>query len=281
MPRKIEDQKESAQKAKKLELLQKLYSSPYRDRKDRNPERVDGTCEWFTNNLSFRSWQESKISSLLWVSADPGCGKSVLAKYLVDAVLPSTKLRTTCYFFFKDDFEDQKSAVSALCCILHQLFIQNDALFSNKILERFEADGEKLIGSFRDLWDILISAANSYNAGEIICILDALDECEDEGRSQIAGALNKLYWTGKSKFVLKFLLTSRPYIYIQQDFQSLKSRLPTIHLSGENKVKEISQEINIFIKSRVEDIGANLQLLPEEQQLLKDELIRVPNRTYL
>jgi ankyrin repeat domain-containing protein 50 len=192
-------------------------------------------------------------------------------------VLPSTKSRTTCYFFFKDVFEDQRSAASALCCILRQLFIQNDALLSGKILERFKADGEKLIGSFRDLWDILTSAAIDHNAGEIVCILDALDECEDEGRSQIAEALRKLYWTGKSKFALKFLLTSRPYIYIQQDFQFLKSLLPTIHLSREDEVEleKISQEINIFIKSRVEGIGANLQLLPEEQQLLKDELIYI------
>src|SRR2546421_3831359 len=145
MPRKmVEEQKDSAQKVEKLQLLNKLYTSPYRDRKDRNPERVDGTCEWFTNHPLFRSWQGSKTSSLLWVSADPGCGKSVLAKYLVDAMLRSRKSRTTCYFFFKDDFEDQRSATSALCCILRQLFMQNDALLSDKVLEKFEADGEKL-----------------------------------------------------------------------------------------------------------------------------------------
>jgi ankyrin repeat domain-containing protein 50 len=71
--------------------------------------------------------------------------------------------------------------------------MQNDALLSDKILEKFEADGEKLIGSFRDLWDILINAAANHNAGEIICILDALDECEDKGQSQIVEALCKLY----------------------------------------------------------------------------------------
>jgi ankyrin repeat domain-containing protein 50 len=124
MPRKIEgEQKESAQKAKKLQLLKKLYTSFYRDRKDRNPKRLDGTCEWFINHPLFRNWQKSKTSSLFWVSADPGCGKSVLAKYLVDTMLPSIKSRTICYFFFKNDFEDQRSAVSALCCILRQFFM--------------------------------------------------------------------------------------------------------------------------------------------------------------
>src|SRR5436190_1011283 len=75
----VEEQKDSAQKVEKLQLLKKLYTSPYRDRKDRNPERIDGTCEWFTNHPLFRDWQGSKTSSLLWVSADPGCGKSLLA----------------------------------------------------------------------------------------------------------------------------------------------------------------------------------------------------------
>jgi len=43
---------------------------------------------------------------MLWVSADPGCGKSVFAKYLVDSILTITESRIICYFFFKDDFED-------------------------------------------------------------------------------------------------------------------------------------------------------------------------------
>ncbi|KAF4620145.1 hypothetical protein G7Y89_g14675 [Cudoniella acicularis] len=38
---------------------------------------------------------------------DPGCGKSALAKYLIDSVLATTESRTACYFF-KDDFKDQR-----------------------------------------------------------------------------------------------------------------------------------------------------------------------------
>ena len=100
----------------------------------------------------FRDWHESKSSTTLWVSADPGCGKSVLVKYLVDSILATTESRTTCYFFFKDDFEDQRSAVSALCCILHQLFKQKRILLSENILEQFEVEGEKLTSSFSELW---------------------------------------------------------------------------------------------------------------------------------
>ena len=231
----------------------------------------------------FRDWHESKSSTMLWVSADPGCGKSVLVKYLVDSILTTNESRTTCYFFFKDDFEDQRNAISALCCILHQLFMQKRILLSEKILEQFEVDGERLGSSFSDLWAILLSAAEDKNAGEIVCLLDAIDECEDYGRSQLAQALCKLYGT-RSNFNLKFLLTSRPYGGIRRGFQPLEiPGLPVIHLSGESDIemKKISREIDIFIKARVHNIGGRLKLRNDEQELLLQELMHVPNRTYL
>jgi ankyrin repeat domain-containing protein 50 len=257
--------------------------SPYRDRKERNPERIEGTCEWFVAHELFRDWRQSTSSTMLWVSADPGCGKSVLVKYLVDSVLPTTESRTTCYFFFKDDFEDQRSAVSALCCILHQLFKQKRILLSEKILEQFEVEEEKLTSSFGELWATLLSAAKDEKAGEIVCLLDAIDECENHGRSQLAQALCKLYGT-RSNFNLKFLLTSRPYGGIRRGFQPLEiPGLPVIHLSGESDVesKKISQEIDIFIRARVHDIGARLKLTNDEQDLLLRQLMHVHNRTYL
>src|ERR1700722_6906704 len=220
---------------------------------------------------------------MLWVSADPGCGKSVLAKYLVDSVLASTEARTTCYFFFKDDFEDQRSIVCALCCILRQIFQQKRILLSEKIFEQFEMDGEMFTSSFNELWDAIISAAEDKNAGEIVCLLDAIDECEDRGRSQLTQALCKLYGT-KRDFNLKFLVTSRPYGGIRRGFQPLKiPGLPVIHLSGESEVEmeKISREIDVFINARVENIGIQLNLRNDEQELLLQELMRVPNRTYL
>jgi ankyrin repeat domain-containing protein 50 len=231
----------------------------------------------------FQDWKRSRSSRMLWVSADPGCGKSVLAKYLVDSVLPTTESRTTSYFFFKDDFKDQRTVVNALCCILRQLFMQKSILLSEAVLQRFEVDGEKFTSSFSELWDTLLSVAEDKDAGEIVCLLDAIDECEDCGRSQLAQALCRLYGTRRD-FNLKFLLTSRPYGGIQRGFQPLNiPELPVIHLSGESDVemKKISREIDVFIESRVHDIGARLELRCDEQKLLLEELRRVPNRTYL
>ncbi|KXX83103.1 Ankyrin repeat domain-containing protein 50 [Madurella mycetomatis] len=269
--------------ARKMAILKTFRTLPYQDRKNRNPDRVPGTCEWFINHNLFQQWRESNSSNMLWVSADPGCGKSVLAKYLVDEVLRTTESRTTCYFFFKDDFDDQKSARNALRCILHQLFTQREILFSDRIVKELEAHGTHLTGSFDELWDILVMASQDENAGEIVCILDAFDECEDQERSMFAEALCKLYRV-RNTFNLKFLITSRPHGTIRQGFQPLDiPGLPVVRLSGESEaeMEKIAREINIYIIARVRSIQTTLHLDPNEGEFLLQGLLRVTNRTYL
>ncbi|RAQ77025.1 ankyrin [Aspergillus flavus] len=274
--------KSSAQKQKETNFLKSVRKSPYRDRKDRNPDRIAGTCEWFVGHRLFQTWEQSRSSTLLWVSADPGCGKSVLAKYLVDTVLLADR-RTICYFFFKDDFEDQRSITKALCCILSQLFEARRDLLSEGILEQFEIQGDNFTNSFSELWDTLVTTIEARNAGEVIILLDAIDECEDEGRFLLENALCKFYGR-KRDSNLKFLLTTRPYGKIKRGLRPLDiPELPVIHLSGESdaEMHKISAEIEIFVRERVKNIRAKLRLGHEEQQLLLERLLQIPNRTYL
>ncbi|KAK3991519.1 ankyrin repeat-containing domain protein [Cladorrhinum sp. PSN332] len=263
-------------------ILGLLETTPYRDRKDRNPDRIRGTCMWFLNHPIFRGWKEGD-SRALWVSADPGCGKSVLAKFLVNDVLSSTAMRTTCYFFFKDDFEDQRNALSALSCILHQLFKQRPALFSEDVRAQLHADANKLMGSFVKLWHILLDASGTDSSGEILCVFDALDECEEKSRSLFTRELQSLHHSGKYPN-LRFLLTSRPFGKIKRGFQlPYGPGLSVVHLGGENDAEaaQISDEIDVYIRARVPSVCASLNLSQQEQDFMLGELLRVEHRTYL
>ncbi|KAL2830803.1 hypothetical protein BDW59DRAFT_158243 [Aspergillus cavernicola] len=272
----------SSQDERTNKFFQLLYTCPYKDRKDRNSNRVPGTCEWFTNHSRFQAWEQSDHSALLWVSADPGCGKSVLTKFLIDDTLPKHK-RTVCYFFFKDDFQDQKSVANALSAILRQLFMQLPHLLPATVLDKLDTDGEKFVESFHDLWNILLSVATNQGTGGVICILDALDECQDDDRKRFIRALESLYSGPLEKYNLKFLVTSRPYDHIRRGFQKLENRLPTIHLSGEGEaeIHKISREIDLVIKKRVEDIGRENDLELDDCTYLEEQLTSVNNRTYL
>ncbi|KAL6228577.1 hypothetical protein BDW75DRAFT_246656, partial [Aspergillus navahoensis] len=164
----------SAQDKKKSKLFQQLYTCTYKDHKDRNNERVPGTCEWFTNHPQFIKWNQSEKSELLWVSADPGCGKSVLTKYLVDEYLPSG-VRTICYFFFKDDDVKQKRATNAVASILRQILIAQPHLVHDSLLDKFETGGNQLVESFNELWNVVLDVTANEHAGEVVCLVDALD----------------------------------------------------------------------------------------------------------
>ncbi|KAJ1325965.1 ankyrin repeat domain-containing protein 50 [Microdochium nivale] len=268
------------------DLLKGLFTCQYKERKNRNPERAPETCEWFVTHDRFRHWQQ-QTSALLWVSADPGCGKSVLTRHLVDNVLSHSAGidSPVCYFFFKDDFEDQKTPEGALCCILHQLFVQRPELISEEILRRLDEEGPRFFLSFEALWDMLVDTAAQFHSTSrdglgVICVLDALDECSN--RSALVDALTRLYTT--SQIVgLKILITSRPYHQIRIGFHALESTQPTIHLSGESQdeVDKISREITIVIQQRIAQIGQQCRLPEDMRRELAAKMSTFNNRTYL
>ena len=137
----LQSNEEDRRDEKETKLLQDLAvaAGDYKRDKNLNPHRVDGTCEWFLTDERFCKWRDSKSPSLLWVSAGPGCGKSVLSKSLIDdgqlatcvttiTFTPSlinavtSRESTICYFFFKEGGDGHMDSAHALCALLHQLF---------------------------------------------------------------------------------------------------------------------------------------------------------------
>lgn len=210
-------------------------TSAYEEHKNINPDRVLGTCRWVLDHPKFQTWRDSQQNDLLWISADPGCGKSVLSKSLIDHDLrdiptattttsPTTTtphaLHSVCYFFFKDN-ELQGSLATALCGLLHQLFAQQPLLIRHAI-PAWEKDGDGVRQEVGELWRILHNAANDTEAKSIICVLDALDECCEVDRRRLIDLLCQFYEESAKSAPghrwLKFVITSRPYDDIQDRF---------------------------------------------------------------
>lgn len=276
------EQKTREQIKEERECHQMFRNSEYEAYKNRNPDRVADTCLWFLGHANYKGWLENQTSGLLWITADPGCGKSVLSKSLVDNELRSNDVRTTCYFFFKDNPE-QSSVTKAVCALLHQLFLQKSSLIRHAI-PIYSHNGSQLPELFDLLWEILKQATADPEAGEVVCVVDALDECEESGRRRFIRALNSLYWdyTGEATSLrVKFLVTSRPYIDIEFDFQNLTERTPTIRLEGEEETEKISQEINLVIKDSVRKISHRLLLEESVSSSLEKTLLNTSQRTYL
>ncbi|PWW75216.1 hypothetical protein C7212DRAFT_352644 [Tuber magnatum] len=193
------------------------HISGYEEQRKRVREPVEGTCTWVTEHPKFRDWLGKNASSLLWLSADPGCGKSVIASFLAGHLEAHTNA-TICYFFFKDDSDQQRSVSFALCAILHQLFKQGKRLIGFA-KEEFQAKGDRFTQEVDTLWNILIKAVAKGECGDVIRIMDALDD--------------------------------RPYHNIEGGFGS---HATTMRLRGEDEVKAIAADVTRVIDEGVKGL---------------------------
>ncbi|KAK1237373.1 hypothetical protein MKX08_002998 [Trichoderma sp. CBMAI-0020] len=244
--------------------------------KDRVEERVKDTCLWFLKHEHYQKWLEQESGPLL-VTADPGCGKSVLAKYLINYGLPQSA--TICYFFFKD--QDQNTSRQALCALLHQLFSQKPCLIQHA-MPQFRTDGQGLINSTESLWKILRGALKDPKAGPIIIVLDALDECD---KSEFADLTRNIESQFHSDYLspgkLKYLLTCRPYEQITSKFHGLLKKFPNIRIPGEEESDSISQEVNRVITHRIKQLSEKKNFSTEIKSHLEKKLQETTHRTYL
>ena len=274
--------------AEESRCFESLRTTDYLFHKEKNPDQIPGTCQWFLNHPRYQEWCR-KEGSWLWVTADPGCGKSVLSRFLIDHCLrsPTDKIGadSVCYFFFKDDSEENKSATHAMCAILHQLFSQKGQLVRHA-LPAFRLNGKKLAQLFDELWDILVSAAGDPEAGTTFCVLDALDECSESTRTILIRKLAKHYSERKSASRLQFLVTSRPNTPIGDQFWQHNIDPASIQLMGENEaeVEAISVEIGLVIEEKVKQFN-NLRrrkgVDDDTHVEILDHLNSIENRTYL
>ncbi|KAF4207880.1 hypothetical protein CNMCM5878_005755 [Aspergillus fumigatiaffinis] len=211
------------------------------------------------------------------VCTDPGCGKSVLAKSLIDDDLgASSSTVSICYFFFKDN-GDQNNLATALCAILHQLFSQQPNLLRHA-LPSWERNGNKLQQEAAELWRIFIAATSDPASANTICVLDALDECHPDDQSRLIHRLEDFcHRTDSSPLEtwLKFLITSRPYDEVKDQFKAITDSFPQIHLKGEEENDQIREEVNLVVRIRVKELAETASLSSDVQQRLEHQLLQM------
>jgi hypothetical protein len=229
-----------------------------------NSERAPGTCQWLLTHRLFLGWIEwwQGDLCLLLITLGPAMGKSVLARTLVDQLTANALSRIfripdkiydeiVCYFFFNNEDESRRDAKSALAAILHQLCKRNKGLLKQAFeITRNLADK---CHSYAGLWDVFEELVVSDGV-QIICVLDALDECEECSRLRFSGNLVNLLQNPMVGKRLKVVITSRPYSIISDGFDSgglAPGQFQRVgHISEETQ--QIEKEISNFIYSKIQ-----------------------------
>ena len=148
----------------------------------------------------------------------------------------------------------------------------------------WKKDGKKVELSVDELWRILQRAGTDPKAQNVICVLDALDECQQDDRYQLISRLSEFYKEAskstRSQW-LKFVVTSRPYDDIETQFRGTLSSIPILRIRGEDDNEQISREIDVVIRIRVASLVTSEQLNPEQTLRIEQTLLGMKHRTYL
>ncbi|KAI1371205.1 hypothetical protein F4677DRAFT_317145 [Hypoxylon crocopeplum] len=286
---KIREEKEERQKYQSVLTGRFMTSPDYKRQLSLNSVREENTCEWFCNHNTFRKWLDGTGSDVLLVSAYPGCGKSVLASHLIQTVIPQEKPDVTvCYYFFKDNADESKLA-NAYSALLHCLFTANGTL-ADACKTTIEQSGLDVREHEDSLWKIFAEATGRATCGPVVCIVDALDECVEEGIKTLSLDLLALYEQlekrkrpdSKGGPNIKFLLTTRGYPSILNKFQKLR---PYNHLSGEGdqEINAIQNEISLVVKGRLNELAKAKGLTSGQKNALRQRLSKhgKGQKTYL
>lgn len=103
-------------------------------------------------------------------------------------------------------------------------------------MDRLGKEGKGLIDSVSSLWSVLKNTVHDPEAGPIIIVMDALDECiGSELGHMLHDVKQQCRKSQEDKGKLKYLLTSRRYKQILSMFRSLFDHSSSIRIPGEEE----------------------------------------------
>lgn len=170
-------------------------------------KRHKDTGQWLLRDSRYSNW-EKKAHSLLWLTGNSGCGKTVLSSTVIEKLESNPNTKIILYFYF--DFSNgQKqtleNAIRALTSQLYHISPTNvgnplEKVFASHMNGQQQASLESLLTAFQHM---------SQQAGELWIVLDALDECpnKQQQRQELLGWIHDFH-TGSSN--VHILVTSRP-----------------------------------------------------------------------
>jgi ankyrin repeat protein len=218
------------------------------------------TCRWLHDMPEYKQWANADLSSddnFLWIKGKPGAGKSTLMKFAFSEAKKVARNAIMASFFFNARGVDlEKSTLGLYRSILYQL-LQADRDARSTLENDSVVDGSQW--SMEKLKDVLRSALKRVQNRQVVCYIDALDECdEDEIRDMISYFLDLTDETAKAGVHMRICLSSRHYPHITIR-RGLSFKLERQKEHQEDIANYIASELAIGDGPYAEDIKQRVQ----------------------
>ncbi|KAH0538685.1 hypothetical protein FGG08_004760 [Glutinoglossum americanum] len=219
---------------REVERLLSISNAPDDDYVSLRDRWRTGTCEGVLSEPGFIDWTlSSSRSSILWVHARPGSGKSIQSSFLIDHLIKSD--RHCHYFFFRYGDSTRRSPNALLRSLAFQ--VARDVPAFREALCCFADGGLRLEkADARTIWQKLFVSTlfKIQRLTPLYWVIDALDE--SESANTVIDILSNI---SSSSIPIRVLVMSRQTPAIANGFERCADITSVTTLCADNNIEDI------------------------------------------
>ena len=212
--------------------------------------------DWIRLEEALTAWIGPNEQPLLWISGNPGSGKSFLTYNIINYIHQLAQNASSevpddasvAYFFFRDNDAKTQSVQQALRDMSYQL-TQCDPVYAKYLAARSHSPGE--IASVRTAWSTLFADywLGNGGTGTAYLFLDGLDESFPADREILFELLRDVQDADENSR-MRIVMLGRPHVTDELNM-ALGKDPPTIHVEPSKNGADIARYVEFSIaKSR-------------------------------
>lgn len=215
-----------------------------------------GSGDWIRSEEALTAWVDPDEQPLLWISGNPGSGKSFLTYNIINYIHELAQDTSSevpddasvAYFFFRDNDAKTQSVQQALHDMAYQL-TQSNLVYAKYLAAGSHSPGE--IASVRTAWSTLFADywLGDQGIGVAYLFLDGLDESSPAEREILFELLGDVQNAGENSRI-RVVMLGRPHVTGELNM-ALGKDPPTIHVEPSKNGADIARYVEVSItKSR-------------------------------
>jgi Cdc6-like AAA superfamily ATPase len=242
---------EDLQESKRNTILQWLSSTPYPQHHENVQEGIlENSGEWLLQHETFRRWQTSTASTILWLHGIPGAGKTKLTSVVLDNLLNPLTIasrnngKAVAYFYCNRNEPQRQNPEVILRTIIQQLSSYGNTGLPKCVVSKYKERNKNGVALgpplFHDSLNLLIEILDIHSS--TVIVIDALDEIDSKFRRQdFLQALKHII--SASRNLVKLFVASRD----DTDISLALDNVPNLYINAEDNKDDIER----FIKHEV------------------------------
>jgi hypothetical protein len=247
--------------------------------KENKDKLLHKSIDWILQDPQYISWKDGDDVCLLWIKGGAGKGKTMISIGLIERLLfPRDESTVVTYFFCQNADYELNTLEAIIKGLILQLVNQQKEL-NESLRRRWDTTNERFdedITSWRTLWNIFLEMLHRCKCPRVYVIVDALDECQDDGMADLLKLIIRTGLDHPSK--IKWLLTSRPLDSAERE---LLAGSDQVLVSLELNSKHISEAVKTYIAFKMDELDRRCSYGETLRRKIEAELTQKAEDTYL